>query len=510
MRFISLMILTSFSCAIFYAQEREVLVDDFIEQDVIRKDPYIAFKQNTPNFTTTNLSYSIRSNKFKRVQVGEKENHFDFQTYGIYKISKNIIISGKIGFNRITEKNVAYTLDDSRTDGDNFTIKSIYYYIGRKGDWLKQNYNLEGIVAYRFLNNFIAQLSIEGIYNENFRNIDPRPKVANVNYYVLGKLGYKTGHHHFLVSAGYLNKDKNLDIYYHQNELNNFNVSPETLLRINEGYGNNYIAGVSVIKNLYKNKGQVLGGEYAYLTDKFLVRLGYQNVYSLTKNYDDFYENPYRKIFALKEEGHRVFFDFQKKYEHLVWNTQMDAKYSSFLNYNYLKEATSNKQEQIDVVFRNLLISKNNRETDLYGVNFYFKDFYSKDLSVVLDKRITAVGMNLLYGKSFFVNERSSLFFNIDNDFYLPIRQKFEYTPYHSTSENVFVVKIASPDHYYDSSYRYSPNLEIGFRKKTKLFNWQATINVQQTFFVKNNTFKIKIMDTNSNLNLLLGLKVFY
>lgn len=489
-----------------WGQDSIRLHDDILMKTVT-ENPYLAFRFPVPEYTLTNLSYQREQYDFSRKQVPSKAANVHFKTQGILKLSENIILSGKIGFNKIDEKSVSYVLDNKRTT-EQFAIAAPYYYVARPADWKKQNYQLEGTIAYRLTKNLVAQASAKGDYSENTRNLDARPEVKSVNYDVGGKLGYSIGNHTLAAGGGYQNFDKSLDIYYAESLLNNAIVYPDTFLRLNEGYGNNYIARSSRMTHLYKNIGNYFTAEYAYTLPSTLLRVGYRNGYNFTTIYNDFHQNPFKKLMALKRNEDLVFADFQTQWNNQFWTSQLEYRQYETLNYNYTSKASSNKQtEQVFKLKNRYNITHKNTST-YYGLDIGVGRFRTQDLSVILDKSIVYGQLDVTFGKEFPLSNTRKLGFNTTQSLYLPLNETFNYQPYLSSQENVFIVNIAKPDHFYDTSVRYSPRMELFYHQKSDKLNWEVYVTSQQLFFAGNKTDFTG--NKGSNFLWQTGIRIFY
>lgn len=488
------------------AQDSIRLHDDIL-LNTITENPYLSFRFPVPEYTLTEISYGVDEYSFSRKQVPNRAVNVNFGTQGILKPFKNLTLSGKISFDKIQEQSVSYILDNDRTT-ERFAIAAPYYYVGRAADWKKQNYHIKGVGAYHFAKNFVVQASAEGKYSENFRNLDARPEINIVNYDVGGKVGYSNGNHAFMIGGGYQNLDKSLDIYYQETLLNNLVIYPETFLRRNEGYGNNYIAVGSSIRHLYKNIGNYFDAEYSYAKSNYLLRIGYRNLYNFTTIYNDFYKNPYHKIMALKNNGDNIFVDFHTRWENKFWTSHLEYISYKSINYNYISKASSNKQTEQTLKVKNRLnISKDGKNTH-YGLDVSAGKFRTQDLSVALDKSVLYTKLDFVFGKEFPLGGRSKLGFSTIQSIYIPVKEVFNYQPFLSSQENVFVKNIAQIDHFYDTSYQYAPQMELFYQKNTKKLNWQVYLSSQQRFFVENNTTFVG--NKNSNLQWKIGIRIFY
>lgn len=495
---------------IIFAQLDSILQNTLCHKELIQ-NPYLTLGKSIQT-THTSIHFTNEKLHFKRNQTAENTHIFDFSSKGIFSFSTKLIISGNINFQKITEKEVGNTLVELRTN-ENFSIPLPYYYVQRKANWNKQKYSLNGLVAYTPTKNTILQANIYGKYDENFRNTDARPKIQNIDYQFNTKLGYHFNNYYFLINLGYHNFHKNLNIYYENTELNNLITHPDTFLIKNEGYGNNYAHQKNGINNVYKNVGNNFGGEYTYQSEKILIRLSYQNIYSLNEIYDDFSLNSQKKESAVKTQQDNFNLFFRKNGTTTTWETLLNYRSISIINFLYNKNSSSNKQTENQLYINNkLYINKLRKNTTTLGFEARIGSFRSQDTSVVLDKAIRYAEGTLFFGKNFsFLSDKNYLFFNIENKLYIPINQIFNYIPFLSNSENIFVKNIALLDHIYDTSTRYSPTLQVGFSTIRNKKIWKLFTNFSQTYFIKNQYYTTKnYLDLKSNFSFHIGMSIDY
>ena len=494
------------------AQDSLIIGQEVVYKDEVISNPHIAFQRSFPNYTETAVQLNTKNSRFNRVQTAESTYDFYFSSKGLFKINPKLFISGNIDFHKIKEKQVGNILLEERTDNQ-FAVNKPYYYVSRKGDWDKQQYHLRGTIAYQPFSNIVFQAMADGYYDENYRNIDARPKVQNVNYEFAFKAGYTFRKHQLLAFVGYQDFHKDYHIFYENPELNNIITYPDTFLTWNQGYGNNYVSNSTsgIIRNVYKQQGNYLGADYIFYGKSSLLKLSYQNKYSLLKTYDDFILNSNKKELALRTETDKFSVFFRQAGQSKIWETLFMASSSSSINFNYTKQASSNRQINEEVSIKiHLSFLKNNGEITRLGFGAKTGKFSTKDLSVFLDKNIYYAAFSLAYGQDFKLSPKNKFYYNIEGNLYLPLKHKFDYKPYQNVRNNQFIDSVALPDHFYDTSTRCQPFLEFGLDTTKKSYMWRLFVNTSTTFFISNQNFKVPYpFNKQQSITWNIGLKIY-
>lgn len=90
------------------------------------REPLYQFFQPL-DFSQTGFKYEINKQNFKRVQSPEKIQSFIFNSEGVYELSREVVLSGKLQAERTTEDEVPYILNDERTTNSSFIYNPSYF-----------------------------------------------------------------------------------------------------------------------------------------------------------------------------------------------------------------------------------------------------------------------------------------------------------------------------------------------------------------------------------------------
>ena len=254
-----------------------------IEKDIRIENPYINFF-NRWTFQQHLLTLNLENRILKEFSLRKKMSNYNFESKGVYQLNPKVVISGNLKINREHEDNVPFVLTDERTTNTSFIHNPSYYWAPHAAKWMKQNYLINGQVAYRPVKFLITQLGTEGNFSKAYRqDADPRPEVSTYQYKIFGKVGFSWNKHSLL-------EREDISIIFRRNNIvfvnNNTNVpsNDSIFIRYNEGYGNQY-NGLRYGLTEYKVNGYVWGGEYAFNTSNIHISIGYDYVNAIERFY---------------------------------------------------------------------------------------------------------------------------------------------------------------------------------------------------------------------------------
>jgi len=492
-----------------------------LEKDIRIANPEVNFFKPF-DFTDTYLYLQHTDLNFKRVQAPEKITKFGFASKGVFQLSPKVILSGNLDVSREDEKNVAFILTDERTTDQNYISNPSYYYVPRKSDWMKQNYQIGGNLAYQPIKNLFFTANVNGGFLKAYANSDPRPEIGNFRYDVGGKLGYKFRNHGLFLKMNYFNRKKESSIAYSVSELNAPSYY-ETYIRFNRGYGN-YYYNDGYASSEYNFDGTSYGAEYqfsnfnhhfiiGYTNDYYIDRIKY--LYSEQRRDENNQLNYFRMsimLSGLKTERHNIYARYMGNFGKWNLTSALDVKDQKDQNYNYVDYNTSYRVYNFETNFRNVL-SKYNDKGEL--LRFYFDAKYGdqdiKDISVVLQKKLSFLNYQIGVEKQYRINHNQKVAFDIRQGLYLPLDSELIYLPYQSTKENVFVKNIVMPDYFYDSSSRFSLGLKLKYLLDIKKVRYEMFVSGNQMFFVKNSeNIDKSIYNTDKNSYYSFGINFYY
>ncbi|MDE5439601.1 hypothetical protein KRE40_16665 [Elizabethkingia meningoseptica] len=489
-----------------------------VEKEIRVENPYISFFQPL-DFSRTNFKYEINKQNFKRVQSPDKIQSFIFNSDGVYRLSQRVVLSGRLQAERTTEDEVPYILNDERTTNSSFIYNPSYFWAPRAAKWLKQNYLISGQIAYRPVKPIIAQFGAEGNFAKSYRqNADPRPKVDNYKYNIFSKIGYNWRQHSVFAKGKYINHFKKNDIMFVSKNAN-VPANDSIYIRYNEGYGNPY-RDSEFRDSEYKKDGYVWGGEYAFNTSNTHISVGYDYLNIIERFYKKYeYTDAndkkvmvFNKYSGLKTDLHSFYINYlgnfsgYKMASRLIYQDQLDA------NYNYVSQYTSYRLEQQNLHWNNSLVWFNHKNEayklllDLgYGKNRI------QDISVVMDRKLSFFEYHAGVEKEFAIAPAHKMAVGLGQSLYVPIKKNFNYVPYQSSKENVFVQRIAKPDYAYDSTPKIGLNINAAYRWDNNKIRYELTTGFMQ-LWLTDKTYKETNTEYNGRPNTVasVGLNVYY
>ncbi|MDX8566447.1 hypothetical protein OZ668_00510 [Elizabethkingia sp. HX XZB] len=488
------------------------------EREIRVGNPYISFFQPL-DFSRTSFKYEGTKQNFKRVQSPDKIQSFIFNSEGVYQLSRKVVLSGRLQAERTTEDEVPYILNDERTTNSSFIYNPSYFWAPRAAKWLKQNYLINGQIAYRPITSVIAQLGAEGNFGKSYRqNADPRPKVDNFKYSVFSKIGYNLKQHSLFAKGRYINHFKKNDIMFVSRN-GNVPANDSIYIRYNEGYGNPY-RDSEYKDSEYKKNGYAWGGEYAFNTSRMHISVGYDYMNVIERFYkkyeyvdaNDKKIKVFNKYSGLKTDLHSFYINYlgsfsgYKMASRLAYQDQLDT------NYNYVLQYTSYRLEQQNLNWKNSLVWFNHKNEayklllDLgYGKNRV------RDISVVMDRRLSFFEYHAGIEKEFAIIPGHKLAVGVGQSLYIPVQKELNYMPYQSSTENIFVQRIVKPDYAYDSTPKIGLNLSAAYRWDSNKIRYEFTGGFNQ-LWLTNKTYKETVTTYNGRPNTVttIGLNVYY
>ncbi|MDR2228643.1 MAG: hypothetical protein LBE39_04160 [Flavobacteriaceae bacterium] len=488
------------------------------EREIRVENPYISFFQPL-DFSRTSFKYEGTKQNFKRVQSPDKIQSFIFNSEGVYQLSRKVVLSGRLQAERTTEDEVPYILNDERTTNSSFIYNPSYFWAPRAAKWLKQNYLINGQIAYRPITSVIAQLGAEGNFGKSYRqNADPRPKVDNFKYSVFSKIGYNWKQHSLFAKGRYINHFKKNDIMFVSRN-GNVPANDSIYIRYNEGYGNPY-RDSEYKDSEYKKNGYAWGGEYAFNTSRMHISVGYDYMNVIERFYkkyeyvdaNDKKIKVFNKYSGLKTNLHSFYINYLGSFSgyriasRLAYQDQLDT------NYNYVLQYTSYRLEQQNLNWKNSLVWFNHKnEAYKLLLDLGYGKKRVRDISVVMDRRLSFFEYHAGIEKEFALMPGHKLAVGVGQSLYIPVQKELNYMPYQSSTENIFVQRIVKPDYAYDSTPKIGLNLNAAYRWDSNKIRYEFTGGFNQ-LWLTNKTYKETVTTYNGRPNTIatIGLNVYY
>ncbi|ATN06204.1 hypothetical protein CRN76_12725 [Chryseobacterium indologenes] len=489
-----------------------------VEKNIRIDNPYLSFFKPL-DFSQTSFQFSTLKQNFKRVQSPDKITSFNFRSEGVYKLNSKIALSGRLMADKTAEDNVPYILSDERTTDASFIYNPSYYWAPRSARWQKQSYFINGQFAYNPVKPVILQVGAEGRYAKSYRqNADPRPQVDDYTYKAFGKVGLKWHQHTIFGKMSYLNHYKNINIMFVNANLH-VPANDSIYIRYNEGYGNQYIGNTQYKYSEYKAAGYIWGGEYAFNSNNTHLSVGYDYKNVIERFYRGYeyqdasytYHKDYTKYSGLKTDLHSFYLNFLGNYNGKKWASSVTYMDQLDTNYNYPLEYRSYRLEQQNLNWQNSVIWFNHKnEAFKIRLDAAYGKNHVKDISVVMDRRLSYVNYRLGAEKEFVLMPSHKLSVGITQTLYLPLEKEFNYQPYQSSKENIFVTKIAQPDFAYDATSKLGLAFNAGYIFDHGKIRYELFGNFTQ-IWIMNSTYK-NAVDYNGSANQMasVGLNVYY
>ncbi|OPC05914.1 hypothetical protein BAS10_13810 [Elizabethkingia meningoseptica] len=489
-----------------------------VEKEIRLENPYINFFQPL-DFSATSLNTEFRKQQYKRVQSPEKTANYNFESKGVYQLNSKVVLSGNLKINREQEQNVPFILTDERTTNTSFIYNPSYFWAPRGAKWMKQKYQINGQVAYRPVKFLITQIGVDGKFNKAYRqDADPRPAVSTYQYNVFGKIGVSLKQHTLFAKGRYFNNFRRNNIVS-VNSNTNVPSNDSIFIRYNEGYGNQY-NGMQYGTTEYKADGYIWGGEYAFNTPNTHISLGYDYLNAIERFYriyeyqaaDLSKHRVYEKYSGLKTDLHTFYINYlgnfsgYKMASRLTYQDQLDA------NYNYVSQYTSYRLEQQNLRWNNSLTWFNHKnEGYKLLLNLNYGSNHVRDASVIMDRKLSFFEYHAGVEKEFAIAPAHKLAVGLGQSLYIPIQKSFNYVPYQSSKENVFVQRIARPDYAYDSTPKIGLNINAAYRWDNNKIRYELTTGFMQ-LWLTNKTYKETNTEYNGRPNMVasVGLNVYY
>lgn len=433
------------------------------EVDQLNLLPITYANQNVNDFTHTEVYFKFKKNEFARKQTASETTRYGFKTQGLFNVQPDLKIFGNIDLQKYNEKNLAYTLDDTRTD-EIEVLHPHYYFVPRSSDWNNQQYAINAGIIKNFGGlNLAAKAGLNA--NKLARQIDPRPEISNRKLHGEIQVGYTYKNHQIFALAGYGRKDKDYNYYYSNSQLNNI-AYPETYMRFNSGFGRvinrpflNYSSGY-FSRTSYKKAGAGynLNLKNTVLTAHYIYQKNLENWF------DDEFENDNFKRFQYQTISHQGGLRLRQNLEGKVLRSSLLASKTTSKNYDVKAFGTNYMNRQRNVTFDVNLLNQKKQLVDYYVGVFasYNQNRYMDQLGYI-DQKINSLTAGIYANRD--IESKNNAKFNIGLGFnyYTALKNELDFLNISGSTENVFYKEVVAHDFVFNSMDKLDANADVRY-----------------------------------------------
>ncbi|MBS7332783.1 MAG: hypothetical protein KIG88_04220 [Weeksellaceae bacterium] len=492
---------------ISFAQNNDTIKIDsnpLHQQDIDQLNllPITYANQNVKDFTHTEVYFKFKKNEFARKQTAAETTRYGFKTHGLYNVNPDLKIFGNIDLQKYNEKNLAYTLDDTRTD-DIEVLHPQYYFVPRASDWSNQQYDINAGIIKNFGGFNLAAKA--GLYaNKLARQVDPRPEISNRKLSGEIQAGYTLGAHQLFVLAGYGRKDKDYNYYYSNSQLNNI-AYPETYMRFNSGFGRvvnrpylNYGAGY-FSRTTYKKAG----AGYNLNLENTLITAHYIYQKNLENWFDDEFENDKFKRFQYQTISYQGGVKLRQNIDGKVLRSSLSGYKTTSKNYDIKSLGTNYMNRQRNATFDVNLLNQNDKQFVKYHIGAfaaYNQNRYMDQLGYV-DQKINSLTAGIYANKDIDSKNQAKFNVGVGFNYYTALKNELNFLNLSGATDNVFFKEVIAHDFAYNSMDKLNANADVRYILPVKN-NKNVVIYTQLR--------SIFALDNNRNLNVDLNTETTY
>lgn len=420
-------------------------------QEQLWENPLFFTTQNLSDFTQTQIDFTNKKNRLKRIQSADKVEEYGFQTQGIFNIKPKLRLFGDFRYNKSIENGIGYNLSSGRTEEQNVLAPN-YFFAPKKGNWENQTYDINGGFSYEFNNHVLLSASAFYKNGKMFRTIDPRPQITSSNFGGEIQAGYVLKKHRFFGSVGFYRNTKKSSILY-VDDSQNAPAYPETFTRFSSGYGR-IIFNSSYASNITVDRNTNFGGGYQYQND----RNSFSVVYKYNKSMDDFYgRDGNGKVYVDKDLiqfKYKVFTHATKfNYFHdgKVFDYKFELKYNKDQGDNFsVAERGQNYRMNLEKLsFQAGIIKKvNNRVLYSWEIGGNYVTQKYVDLLGLTKKKLNTIQLETSINRDILALKKNKLNLQLSFQNYTAIDEAFLFSSI--TNGNYFAENVIIPDHGFD------------------------------------------------------------
>lgn len=451
---------TSLGGIVFAQTEDTIKVDTnpLYQNDISELNhlPVTFANREIKDFTHTEVYYQFKKNEFARRQTAAETSRYGFRSQGLFNIKSDLKVFGSIDLQKYLEKDLSYTLDDTRTD-EIEVLHPMYYFVPRAADWNNQQYSINAGIIKSFGDlNLAAKASLDA--NKLARQVDPRPEISNRKLNGELQAGYTFGAHQIYALAGYGVKDKDYKYYYNNTQLNNI-AYPETYLRFSSGFGRvinqpylNSAESKSANRYFSRTTYKKLGGGYQLQLAKTLI----SGNYSYQKNLENFYDEDFLDDQYLKFQYQTITHSGAIRWRQLMGNKTLRSTLSGFKttskNYDVTSQGSNYMNRQRNITWDINLLKQNQQIVKYYVGAFaaYNQNRYMDQLGYV-DQKINSLTAGIYANRDIEIKNNSKFNVGLAFNYYTALKSELDYLNLSGTTDNVLYREVIAHDFTYNA-----------------------------------------------------------
>jgi len=440
------------------------------EQDLnqLNQLPVTFANRNINDFTHTEVYYQFKKNEFARKQTASETSRYGFRSQGLFNIASDFKVFGSLNLQKYMEKDLSFTLDDTRTD-DIEVLHPHYFYVPRASDWNNQQYDINAGAIKSFGNfNLAAKASLYA--NKLARQVDPRPEISNRKLSGELQAGYTLGVHQLFAFGGYGVKDKDYKYYYNNSQLNNI-AYPETYMRFSSGYGR-VINKPFVNSNDTKSSNRYfsrttykkVGAGYQLNLNKTLLSGQYTFQKNLENLYDeDFLDDQYLR-FQYQTISHSGAIRLRQLLDGKVLRSTLSGSKTTGKNYDVSAFGSNYMNRQRNITWDVNLLKQNKNLVKYYIGAFvaYNQNRYMDQLGYI-DQKMNTITAGIYTNRDIETNNNSKFNLGLGFNYYTALKHELNYLNLSGATENVFFKEVIAHDFAYNSMDRLDAKADVRY-----------------------------------------------
>ena len=458
---------------VLFAQKEDTVkinTNPIYEQEIkdIHQLPITFANRNVKDFTHTEVYYQYKKNEFARRQTASETSRYGFRSEGLFNVKDDLKIFGSLNLQKYLEKDLSYTLDDTRTD-EIEVLHPMYLFVPRASDWDNQQYDINAGVIKSFGNfNLAAKASLYA--NKLARQVDPRPEISNRKLNGEIQAGYTYGAHQIFALVGYGVKDKDYSYYYNNSQLNTV-AFPETYMRFSSGFGR-------VINKPYQNSGdgkssnryfsrttyEKIGAGYQMSLDRTLFTGHYTYQKNLENFYDeDFLDDQYKR-FQYQTISHAGGLRVKHLMNDKIIRSSLTGYKTTSKNYDVTANGSNYMNRQRNITFDLNLLKQNNELVKYYFGIFaaYNQNRYMDQLGYV-DQKINSLTAGIYGNRDIEAKQNTKFNVGLGINYYTALKHELDYIDLSGSADNDLFDKVISHDFAFNSMDRLDAKADVRY-----------------------------------------------
>ncbi|MCV6629415.1 MAG: hypothetical protein OIF50_06100 [Flavobacteriaceae bacterium] len=453
------------------------------------KDPILHTIKPIKNFTEITLEGNLSNHNYRSARKEQKNSNILVSGTGFYS-HKNTLFSGGISYGRNYLSKLGYNLTQLNTERKNAASLSPHYTLAySEGDWNNQSYKLHGQLTTPLLKDkFWATIGVDYRSKEYFREIQPKPKLTNLDIQTKASLFYKFSHkHHLGLDASYGFVHNFADIRY-DSRYENFPINTEIFHRISLGYG----MVITATNTTIREKDKTFSGALQYLYK------GNEDIIQIKGGMESLKNNFFYRI--VSDNADEVIARYKANtylFEANWWQTK--KKYRWHLQTNYtvgdnFRVSTSGKNYEANLLDIDLGFYKKFNQY-YFQSELGFEKLEKKDYQFVSEFETANLILGFSLSKDFAISNKSKWYWKSE------LRTTFNISNFYQFKEtNRFVTDVALPEIAIDTAHKLQPLIGLGYTTNTNnQINYTFGVRHRSSFLLNPKNTLLKENGTNQN-----------